>query len=118
MKRRLTIILLFLTILITTGCQAEADQTQRDLATTNEVVEDLQEEIQVLKEKVAILSDMVEDQTHQNDALKESVENIGQKVIELQNNISDEEIHSIYQTAVKIHYWFQISTLMINLKES
>lgn len=72
----------------------------------------------MLIEKVATLTDMVEEQTHQNNELKESVENIGQKVIELQNTISDEEIHSIYRTAVKIHFWFQIRTLAIDPKES
>jgi len=117
-SRVLSITILSLMILLTVGCQSIDDQAQRDLATTNEVVEDLQEEIQLLKEKVATLTDRVEDQTHQNEELKESLEDIGQKVIELQNNISDEEIHSIYRTAVKIHFWFQVSTLAINPEES
>ena len=118
MKRILSITILSLMILLTVGCQPEEDQTQRDLATTNEEVEDLQEEIQLLKDKVVTLTDMVEDQTHQNAELKQSVEDIGQKIIEFQSNISDEEIHSIYRTAVKIHFWFQIRTLAINPEES
>lgn len=122
-----------MTFILISGCQNENAQLKNDSTLIEEVNENenVEEEIGLLKEEVKNLVNTIEDLVIQNNELILSVSDMRKTVIELKNEIdkanknfiptvvqdeitplSDNEIASIYQKAVKIYYWFEVGTLI------
>ncbi len=129
LKKFLTALIIVSILTFATGCQNENLQSQNSLITNDELSK--------LQEASIKQTELINELIIQNKDLKQSIIDISEAIAHLEQeleeinrntapsviqnetqNISDEEVKTIYQNALEIYYWFQVWTMNLDLNQS
>lgn len=139
LRKILTTLVIVLILFLTTGCQNKNLKSLNCFITNDEVTENGVEydETSILQGDSIKLTAIIEELITQNKELTQSLNDMTKVIVSLEQeleevnkniapsviqneiqNISDEEVKSIYQNAVEIYYWFQVWTMSLDCNQS